>query len=70
MGQENLKKSKVSKLKQAISFKLLILKERKKIKKSKINKSKNYKDNKDDEEFFDLVCDMEIQNEIEDELFK
>lgn len=70
MGQENLKKSKGSKLKQAISFKLLILKERKKIKKSKINKSKNYKDNKDDEEFFDLVCDMEIQNEIEDELFK
>ena len=70
MGQENLKKSKVSKLKQAILFKLLILKERKKIKKSKINKSKNYKDNKDDEEFFDLVCDIEIQNEIEDELFK
>ena len=70
MGQENLKKSKGSKLKQAISLKLLILKERKKIKKSKINKSKNYKDNKDDEEFFDLVCDMEIQNEIEDELFK
>lgn len=70
MGQENLKKSKVSKLKQAILFKLLILKERKKIKKSKINKSKNYKDNKDDEEFFDLMCDIEIQNEIEDELFK
>ena len=70
MGQENLKKSKGSKLKQAISLKLLILKERKKIKKSKINKSKNYKDNIDDEEFFDLVCDMEIQNEIEDELFK
>lgn len=66
-NKENIKNNqkKVKRMRPSI---FSVLRERRKLKKSKAKKKVGY--NKDEEEFIDLVCDTYLQREIEKDLFK